>query len=356
MSEAVKLDVNMRSQIIDKVTGILYISHQSHEKRRVESGTDRINFACPYCGDSASDERKKRGNIYWNDLYFHCYNCNAHETVDTFLEHFDKNFEGEERVSVINYIKEHRYKVQLQETLDFYLFDEIDKYGLTYEQIGVAFNAYPINEHTHRAYAYLKSRLLHKKLHKFAYDPRRKDLYIFNFSPSGKIIGFQVRTLNGISPKYRTYNIQRIYEKLGIKIELPEDHIDSLNKISMIFGILEVDMARTFTVFEGPIDAMFMRNSLGITGVKKKISEFDEIPTVRYFFDNDVEGKRKMIEKAQGGQSVFMWKKLLEDYNIPGKSIKDLNDLVKYEYKYRKGSLSNLDSYFTTTTLDIVYL
>jgi len=262
VEEAVKLDVNMRSQIIDKVTGILYISHPVGEKRRTEDSKDRLNFACPYCGDSADDERKKRGNIYWNDLYYHCYNCNVHETVDYFLEHFDKNFEGEERVNVINYIKDHRFKIQLQETLDFYLFDEIDKYGLTYEQIGIAFNAYPINEQTHRVYPYLKSRLLHQKANKFAYDPRKKDLYIYNFSPSGKIIGFQVRSLDGIGPKYRTYNIERIYERLKLKIDLPEDHLNSLNKISMIFGILEVDMSRTFTVFEGPIDAYFFKNSV----------------------------------------------------------------------------------------------
>ena len=124
----------------------------------------------------------------------------------------------------------------------------------------------------------------------------------------------------------------------------------------MLFGILQIDMSRDFTIFEGPIDAMFMRNSVGITGVKKQVVEWDDIPTARYFFDNDKDGKTKMIEKLKKGQRVFMWEKFLSDYNIPSQKIKDLNDLIKYEYVHKKNSLVNLDQYFTADSLDIIFL
>jgi hypothetical protein len=150
--------------------------------------------------------------------------------------------------------------------------------------------------------------------------------------------------------------MERIYDRLKTPHGLSADIIESINKMSMLFGIMQVDMSQDFTIFEGPIDAKFMRNSVGITGVKKKVSEFDEIPTARYMFDNDIEGKRKMIEKATAGQRVFMWKKFLEDYHIPSKKVKDLNDLVMYEYNNRTGCLPNINSYFTTSSLDIIYL
>jgi hypothetical protein len=90
--------------------------------------------------------------------------------------------------------------------------------------------------------------------------------------------------------------------------------------------------------------------------VKKQIIEFNEIPTAKYFFDNDIEGKTRMIEKLKTGQNVFMWDKFLKDHNIPQRKVKDLNDLVKYEYKERVGCLNELDKYFTNNSLDIIFV
>ena len=347
----------MRTRIIDKVVRVLYKSHSHPQKREYLEGRDRLNFACPYCGDSTSDHRKKRGNLYWNDLYFHCYNCGTHKSLDDFLKDFDNNFEGEDRISIINYIKENRKHIQHGQSLNFYLFDKIEELSLSFDDLATAFNIYRINEATYRAYPYLKSRLLHNKLNKFAYDPRRKELYVFNLDTNNRIVGFQIRPLeNTGGPKYRTWNLERIYERLKLKIDVEPAELEDLNKISMIFGILQTDMSRPFTVFEGPMDSFFMYNSLGMTGVKKQIIEFDDIPTVRYFFDNDIEGKSRMIDKLKSNQTVFMWKKLLDDFSIPSKKVKDLNDLVKYEYKNRTGCLSNLDRYFTNDPLDIIFI
>jgi hypothetical protein len=143
---------------------------------------------------------------------------------------------------------------------------------------------------------------------------------------------------------------------LGLQHGLDVDELDQINKISMLFGVLQVNMSRDFTVFEGPIDAMFMRNSVGITGVKKQVVEWDDVPTVRYFFDNDADGRAKMIEKLKKGQRVFMWEKFLNDHNIPSRKVKDLNDLIKYEFVHKKNSLNNLDRYFTADSLDMVFL
>ena len=69
-----------------------------------------------------------------------------------------------------------------------------------------------------------------------------------------------------------------------------------------------------------------------------------------------MEGKTRMIEKLKNGQSVFMWNKFLKDFNIPTRKVKDLNDLVKYEYNKRTGCLTDLDKYFTNNSLDIIFI
>ena len=357
MTQEVKLTSETRTRIVEKITRVLFLSHKHIEKRNVLESIGRLNFACPYCGDSHTSHNKKRGNLYWADLYFHCYNCSTHKSLDTFLNDFNQPFEGEERISVLNYIKENHKSFSLGESLNFYLFDKINELALTFDEIALHFNVYPINELTYRAYPYLKSRLLHHKLERFAYDPRKKELYVFNMNSEGKIIGFQIRALDSNAGiKYKTWNIQRIYDKMNKPLDLPSEDIDPINKISMLFGIMQADLGRDFTVFEGPIDAMFMRNSIGLTGVKKQIIEFDEIPTTRYFFDNDKEGKFKMIEKLKKNQRVFMWSKFLNDFKISPRKVKDLNDLISYEYEHRTGCLSKIDDYFTNNQLDMIFL
>lgn len=357
MKEEVIITSDMRTRIIDKIARVLSINHQHPEKRQYIESKDRLNFACPYCGDSSDNPRKKRGNVYWNDLYYHCYNCGHHTPLNIFLEDYNQSLASQDKIDVINYINENRKDFSLGESLDFYLFDTVKDLALTFDELALGFNVYPINELTYRAYPYLKSRLLHHNSDRFGYDPRRKELYIFNLTNERKIIGFQIRQLeNNYGPKYKTWNIERIYDRLKLKLDINDDELDSINKISMLFGILQIDMSRTFTVFEGPIDAMFMKNSIGLTGVKKQIIEFNDIPTVRYFFDNDLEGKTKMIEKLKCNQSVFLWDKFIKDYHINSKKVKDLNDLIKYEYKYKTGCLKTLDKYFSNNPLDMIFI
>ena len=77
----------------------------------------------------------------------------------------------------------------------------------------------------------------------------RKELYVFNLTNEGKIIGFQTRNLEGNGPRYKTWNIERIYNKLGLILNETEDDLDNLNKISMLFGILQVNMSIPFNIF-----------------------------------------------------------------------------------------------------------
>jgi predicted RNA-binding Zn-ribbon protein involved in translation (DUF1610 family) len=151
MGTEVLISSEMKARIIDKVVRVLHLNHSHPEKRRMLESKERLNFACPYCGDSTDSVRKKRGNLYWKNLQFHCYNCSAHESLDVFLKDHNLNFEGEDRIDVINFIKENRKNFSLGETLEFHLFDKANKLALSFDEVALGFNVYPINSLTYRS-------------------------------------------------------------------------------------------------------------------------------------------------------------------------------------------------------------
>jgi hypothetical protein len=356
MAELLTQDI--RIEVLDKIQQILDKSHNNLEKRRFRESQGRVNFACPYCGDSHSDEKKKRGNLYWESLSFHCFNCNKHRNLDAFLVDFEKGFEGQKRIDLVNFIRDNAVYA-IPQSIKFELFRKLEAIAVTKEDFFRAMQVYPVTDQSKRVYPYLKSRMLINRLERFGYDPRKQTLYIFNLSSDGKkIIGYQTRYLGvNSATKYLSYNFQKMMDKLGRKFETTQEELESFNRISLLFGILQTDLSRDFTVFEGPIDAMFMRNSLALTGVLKSTFNFDELESVRYFLDNDFEGKKKMMEKIKIGKRVFLWKKFIEDYRLQRHSIKDLNDLVKVAFNSNKPELlKNLNIYFSDNNKDIIYV
>ena len=314
-----KINSGLKSKVTQRVQLILNRVHSSAEKRYIRESLQRLNFACPYCGDSSSDERKKRGNLYWEGLGFHCFNCGTHKDVDGFLSDYEENFEGEQRFEIIDYIKAHKSKVARVEPVKFEIFEKLERLAVPLLEFYTMLNVYKINASTKRAYPYLKSRALIHKLSHFAYDPRKDMLYILNLSASGdKVIGYQTRDLtNTRSAKYLSYNLEKMYKLLGKTLDIEsEEEIDRLNKVSMLFGILSVNLTYDFTIFEGPIDSLFMANSIALTGKDKKVFDFDELPTVRYFFDNDTVGKAVMIEKLKGRKSIHVYTDLMNSVNL----------------------------------------
>ena len=71
-------DNDVLDTIKDKLKSILNRSFREAYRKKIDTYPDRLSFSCPICGDSHSDIRKKRGNLYVNSLQYHCYNCGAH--------------------------------------------------------------------------------------------------------------------------------------------------------------------------------------------------------------------------------------------------------------------------------------
>lgn len=344
------MDKETVEHIKENVKTILTDSFKNKDKQLVLEYEDRLNFACPYCGDS-TDTRKRRGNIYLSNLTFHCFNCGHHCNYIKFMHDFDMSVESENLDIIAETIRHGKKKKK--STFDIDVFDRLDEIALTRKELKDGFYLSEIMNG--KMYEYLKSRCLKNKTNWFMYNKYHNELWILNLTKNNKIAGVQIRSFDPDKVKYRTYNISKLYQYL--KKEMPvtdEEELGILNQTGITFNITNIDLFDKIYVFEGPIDAMFLNNSVGIAGVGRNFDLIENLPETRYFFDNDKAGFKKTKEKLQEGKKVFMWKKLLDDLNIQ-ENIKDFNDLIIYLVKNKiKFNFNEIENYFTDNELDLL--
>ena len=136
--------------------------------------------------------------------------------------------------------------------------------------------------------------------------------------------------------------------KLDKYITRPENQIELINTESLKFGILELNFHEPVLITEGPIDSFFLPNSLSPTGIKR-MPLLNYLPYPYFIYDNDKIGRDYAEEAVKQGEKVFMWKKFLNQYSLPQKGIKDINDV----FKHQKINKKELFHFFTDDPLDI---
>jgi hypothetical protein len=336
------------SDILQKVALVLRRRFTQYEKQQIDSKPGRYNFACPYCGDSHTDAYKKRGNLYFGDsFYYKCYNCGKYASVDVFLKNFQIDLTSEEIIWAKNW--ENR-NLQKSEDLNIsFLYDQskLTQIAVPRETIESKFQLMRVNSSDISTYL-IKRR--QPQLERFSWCPVKQQLYIFNLIPqTNLVLGYQIRNFK-YQPKYLTYDLSKIYELLDLEQTL---EVEEHNSISTIFGILDLDMNRPITVFEGPLDSFLLRNSVGTCSVNIDIPfKFGHI---RYLYDYDTTGIKSALEKAEAGHSVFLWKKLLRDLDIHTTKKMDLTDLLVLSK--RKGfQIPRLSNYFSQNKFDVYEL
>lgn len=375
MSQPTKITEELKSKIRSLVKEVVVKQHREPNKQMIKEMPGRITMACPYCGDSHTDHNKKRGNLYWDTLQYHCFNCSAHSNAYQLLKDNHVKLQStDDSIQIIDYIQEHKLAVNDIEVLQHDVFKTAFDLAPTRTELKKHFKFKDIDPGD-PAFFYLRDRMLSKKLNNFMYSPTDRRIVVLNLAPEDKVIGFQTRSINKRSnSRYLTYDLEKIYQELGKELKVTEDALVSIKKISTLFGVMLADFQREVTMFEGPIDAMFMQNSIGLATATRSTLEFDEIPTIRYMFDNDDTGKKKMIEKLKRGKKIFVWQKFLEETQLEKqwntfrssidrekrdkypKQIGDLNDLVIAAWLTKNKCLSNLTEYFTDSQFDAYYL
>lgn len=349
----------MDKNYIKSITqNILNKEFSNNNKRKIKEYPDRLNIACPYCGDSDKLKSAKRGNIYFNRLFYVCFNCDKKTTFDKLTKDFNEQIDPAKKLEMIEYLNEVvSYSDYESEFVDA-KFDDL----INLEDLEKSFNlkVTPISDFQPVVegggiYKYLINRGISSNLHKNIYqakywlnDDQYQWVIVMLNRRDNKVLGMQIRNLKyGRRRMFKIYNYENLLEWVNCWKQNPKEIETSkmiiYNKLSYYFNILNVDLTSTVTVFEGYLDSLFYPNSIGLVGVNTdyRFLENNDIE-LQYFFDNDEAGFIKSEEKINQGYSVFLWKKLFENI-VSKKNAKDpfklLNRISKVKDMNKLGEL-----------------
>jgi len=282
---------------------------------RKHDGT--YNAGCPICKEGKSLGKKKRLFFYPKSNTFHCFNCSQTWSAFSWILKVCNMSKEELDCEIIsgNHSTDVSDKQENQITTKRQLPD------LPYDSINffdsLQREFYLDNLNFKRAFSYIKERKLDVAINKSPTlyvsltDFLHKNRICIPFYDRGNKISFyQSRSVDGSVPKYLG---KTGYDKT-------------------LFGIERVDMDIPYIfIFEGPIDAMFVKNGVSSAGLdltsvqKQQLSEFPFHEKI-WVLDNprfDEAASNKIKELISDGKKVFKWPS-----NMP---YKDFNEMVMFE-------------------------
>ena len=172
MEDKNNISASLKERLLSKLQYVLN-NEFNGEKARIKQGYDRINFACPYCGDSSENQYKKRGNLYWKSLMFHCYNCSHHTSVVNLLKDHNNSLNSVEDVtSVLDYIAENRIDTKPIEYLQIGVFKGLSDLAIDRSELIKLLNLEEIKKGT-VAYTFVKNQFLLNRHKHFAWSDKK---------------------------------------------------------------------------------------------------------------------------------------------------------------------------------------
>lgn len=282
------------------------------------------NFRCPYCGDSSTNENKARGYVFVkeNSYIYKCHNCGIGASLPNLIKFVNPTLYKEYTMEKFKDGSGHRSANNTplpKKTKTEFHFKRKANYLKT--PLGKLKKVSQLPP-THRAKQYVLGRAIPSNYHyKLFYAPKfyefvnqcvkdkfpnvTKDeprIIIPFIDKNENLIGFQGRAIGKSDLKYITIMIDSTAPK--------------------IFGLDTVDYRKPVYVVEGPIDSMFIDNSIAMAGAD--VSGIDQT-TAEYVFvyDNEPRSKEiiKRIEKTiSKNHSIALFPKNVKE--------KDINDMI----------------------------
>lgn len=302
--------------------------------KMVQTYPMKLNASCPICGDSKSDMYKARFWYYLHkDKYLvHCFNCDYTSGFQNFLKSRDETLYREylierrkESMKTGEPIREEidltKFKSKLVFVDDLIHCHRLDKLPENHPIIKyVEKRCIPKSAYT-RLYFTAEWQLLVNKYKPDTYKYPKKEfrLVIPIYNTDGKIESFQGRDLSGKSKqKYMT--------------------IKAHENASKIYGTDLVDANKNVWVMEGPIDTMFIPNSIAITGGSLNLDSVPYPDKRVWVLDNEPrhpDVKSRVYKLIEQKEKIVIWDK------SPWKK-KDVNDMIIFE----KATSNEILSYF----------
>jgi len=275
---------------------------------------DLYNFRCPLCGDSQKNKHKCRGYVFRkkNDYFYMCHNCGASTSFYNFLKQVDPAMLQEYSLEL--------YRNSANTNSPAPTFSEFKVQPVFKKKPELPSIASLPDEHF--AKQYVIGRKIPETFHDTLYYAEEfkdfvdsfdidkdimvgdKRLVIPFYDKEGNMTGFQGRALGESKIRYITIKL--------------------LDEVPRVFGLDRVDEEKKIFVFEGPIDSMFIENSIGIaSSALQSASNFLDKSKIVLVYDNEPRNKEivKLMEKSiDEHYNVVIWPEMIEE--------KDINDMI----------------------------
>lgn len=303
---------------------VKYANMLSLRLERFKRVSGNFNFRCPVCGDSKKNKSKTRGWILASGAKarFYCHNCSASMSFPNFLKYIDQGMYFE-------YIKD-----RMLETSGGKSAEQKPDYTVTMKKpnfvksTGLStlkkISSLPVG---HPAKVYIQSRSIPSNLHhRLFYAPKFKawvnSILSDKFEDLDKdeprlIIPFldQEQTLFGFQGRSFRKNDDLKYITILLDESKPK-----------LFGLDTVDSTKTVYAFEGPIDSLFIPNSIASAGGRIDTNlRLTNLPkeNIVVVYDNEPRSKEtvhKMESAIELGFKVLIWPETVKE--------KDINDMI----------------------------
>lgn len=302
-----------------------YLKLISHRLPFFKQKNERLyNCRCVICGDSSKKQNRARGYFYVikNDLLYKCHNCSVGMSFGSFLKSQDKllydQYVLERYTEGLPANKPHQkaedvfkmsapvFKPKEEKLLDKIL-DRLDTLPSDNEAVQFCLNRKISKQVFNRLYYIDDIRKIEQLSEKYkdkltTSEPR---LVIPFLDQAGKLIGVTCRGLRNESLRYLT-------------IKINED-------IPFVFGLDKIDINKLVYAVEGPLDSLFVDNSIAVGGTA--FSKLDSLGISKdklvVVLDNQPRNREvvKLIDRAiESGHKVVIW-----PHNVLEK---DINDMI----------------------------
>ena len=306
-----------------------FVSLVSPKLERFKQKSEYLwNCRCKICGDSSKNKGKARGYFYRrkSDLFYTCHNCGTSLSLGNFLKVVDPSLYREYQME--------RFKNESSGNVAKPDFAIAKAKPVFKKRIGLpTIASLPSG---HYAKEYLKDRKISsEKLNNIYYAENfkafvmemlpdyEKTLYdepriVFPFYDEEKnLLGVQGRALNNSKIKY-------------ITIKLDDDN-------RKVFGLDRVDFSKRIYVVEGPIDSLFLQNSLAtmdasLYNISLLLGNHDYV----FIHDNEPRNPeivRQMAKTISQNKNIFIWPqgivaKDINDYILSGGTSSEIQSLI----------------------------
>lgn len=293
-----------------------------------KKSNDLWNCRCPICGDSTRNKKKMRGYFFItkNNISYKCHNCGVSMLFGTFLKQFDANQYSAyvlERYADSNSIGPSKNFKDVTEVLEFKeptfenkpeprlldsIMDRLDSLPEDNEAVQYAINRRIPREAFSRLYFIpnVKDIIQLNEKYKESIITEEPRLAIPFFDGSGKLLVVSLRGLRGESLRY-------------INVKVDED-------APSIFGLDQVDPTKEILVVEGPLDSLFLDNSIACAGTS--FGKIDQLPVpkenITIIFDN--QPKNREVGKLMNKYIEMGYKMVIWPDSVPGK---DINEMIE---------------------------